>query len=121
MAGFLPDDSTPPDPTTAEPTPGPAPTPAADRTIGDVIASLTTAQSDEATKQDAAARADAEYATAQQATRDASAELKAGIQVVQAAFTQDQDGNITVYLADASEAGYHAIRPVPAETPLQKG
>lgn len=127
MADFLPDDTT--QPSAADPTPEPdapsdptpTPAPAADRTIGDVIAALTAAQSDEQAKKDAAAKADAEYAAAQEATMGASAELKADIQVVQAAFTKDQDGNITVYLADASEAGYHAIRPVPAETPIQKG
>lgn len=123
MSGFLPgDDPTPTtDPGATDPTPEPIAPPTADpgRTIGDVIGALTAAEADESAKKQAAAEADAAYAQAQDATSRASAELKDDIAVVQAAFVQDGDA-IVVYLADASEAGYHAIRPVPASTSIRK-
>jgi outer membrane biosynthesis protein TonB len=89
--------------------------PATPRTIGDVLTFKKTAAAALAARTTEAAAANKAVADAQTVDADANAMVKTNLKVP--VFLQDAQG-VEVYLPDGSDLGFHVIRPVGAETPL---
>jgi hypothetical protein len=88
------------------------------RTIGDVIQAKKGADARATDAARAAQAANQALGDALTAQSGANAELKAGLAAVGPVFLQDADGSFEVWIPDASDSGYHAIRPQPVTTPV---
>jgi hypothetical protein len=88
------------------------------QTIGDVIATQTTAAASQAAAGTAAAAADTALAGANTSLASANAVLAADLASVGPVFTIDTLGNVTVYFPDSTATGFHTIVPLPTSTPL---
>lgn len=88
------------------------------RTIGDVIQAKKGADARATDAASAARAANQALAAALDTQAGANAELKADLAAVGPVFLQDADGSFEVWIPDASDSGYHAIRPQPVTTPV---
>ena len=88
------------------------------KTIGAVIEQKKSSEKVAAAAQAASEAAQQAYSDAQHALAVAEAELKASLAKTGPAFLQEADGSIEVYLPEASEVGYHILKPVAVATPI---
>lgn len=88
------------------------------RTIGDAIRAKKGADARATDAAQAAQAANQALGDALTAQSGANAELKADLAAVGPVFLQDADGSFEVWIPDASDSGYRAIRPQPVTTPV---
>ncbi len=87
-------------------------------TIGDVIQAKKQADQTEAQAKTTAAAADQAYTAAQAASGMAATQLKTALTVTGPVYLQNPDGSFEVWLPDASDTGFHMIKPAASSTSI---
>ena len=88
-------------------------------TIGDVIEQKKQADAVQAQADAAAEAADKVLADAQAAAVTSNLQLKVGLDKVGPVFIQSTDGSVEIWMPDATDTGFHVLKPVADSTVLE--